>query len=128
VEVLASHVNKVLNQFKYKLIMDKMHNDNELKKYEKVEKYFDRKKYLTIKDKNNVVIGRIYNINSNKNIPLNKITLTEKELDIILAFFKFFRIPNATKIAKKISALSDIKLTNINVDIIRNNVFKQEIE
>ncbi len=127
-KISASDVDKILKQFKYNLIMDKMHHDDELKKYEKLEKYFDRKKYLTIKSKNDIVIGRIYNINSNGNLSLNKIELSERELDIILAFFKFFRIPNALKIAKKISELSHIKLTNINVDIIRNNVYKQEID
>ena len=77
-KILASDVNKILNGYKYKLLMDKMHHDNELKKYEKLEKYFDRKKYLTIKDKNSDVIGRIYNINSNSNLSLNKIELSER--------------------------------------------------
>lgn len=108
--------------------MDKMHNDEELKKYEKLEKYFDRRKYLTIKNKDNIVIGRIYSINSLNSLPLNKVELSEAEVNILLAFFKFFRIPDAGKVASKIAKSLNIKLDDINVDIIRNNVYKQEID
>lgn len=107
--------------------MDKIHDDGELKKYEKIEKYFDRKTYLTIKDKKNIVIGRVYNINSSNGTDLAKRELTEKELDIILAFFKFFRIPNAGKVAGEISKLFKIDIKGINVDIIRNNIYKQNV-
>ena len=108
--------------------MDKMHEEGELNKYEKMEKNFDRKMYLTIKNKDGIVIGRVYNINTgNGKVPeLGKIELSERELDIILAFFKFFRIPNASKVSKKLSDLAKIKLSDINVDMIRNNVYKQD--
>lgn len=124
----VSEVDKILKQYKYSLIMDKMHNDEELKKYEKSEKYFDRRKYLTIKNKDNIVVGRIYSINSLNSLPLNKVELSEAEVSILLAFFKFFRIPDAGKVASKIAKSLNIKLDDINVDIIRNNVYKQEID
>ncbi len=124
----AEKVNKILNRHKYELVMDKMHNDEELKKCEKIEKYFDRKEYLTIKNKNNIVIGRIYSINSLNKLSLKNVELSETEITILLAFFKFFRIPNAGTIADNISKLGNIRLKDINVDIIRNNVYKQEID
>jgi len=124
---MVPDVNKILKKYGYTLIMDKIHDDGELKKYEKIEKYFDRKTYLTIKDKKNIVIGRVYNINSSNGTDLAKRELTEKELDIILAFFKFFRIPNAGKVAGEISKLFKIDIKGINVDIIRNNIYKQNV-
>lgn len=107
--------------------MDKIHDDHELKIYEKIEKNFDRKEYLTIKNKDGIVIGRIYNINSIDKLPLNKIDLSEREIDIILAFFKFFEIAHSDKIAQQIAKQFHINLKEIDVDIIRNNVFKQEV-
>ncbi len=124
----VSKIDQILKQHKYSLVMDKMHNDEELKKYEKLEKYFDRREYLTIKNKDNIVVGRIYSINSLNSLPLNKVELSETEVNILLAFFKFFRIPDAGKVASKVAKSLNIKLDNINVDIIRNNVYKQEID
>jgi len=128
VEILATEINKILNEYGYKLVMDMIHNEKELEKYEKKEKYFDRKKYLTIKSKDDIVIGRVYSINSLNKLPLNRIKLSDSEIDIILAFFKFFRIKNANVISRKIANLTKTKLGNINVDIIRNNVYKQSID
>ena len=42
-KILAGDVNKILKKYKYSFVMDKMHCDDELKKYEKLERNFDRK-------------------------------------------------------------------------------------
>lgn len=126
-KISATEVNDILKRHGYTLVMDKIHDEKELKKYEKIEKYFDRTKYLTIKDNNHLVIGRIYNINSPDNLLINKIELTENEVDVLIAFFKFFQIPQADEIARQVAKLCKIDLGKINVDIIRNNVYKQNI-
>ena len=63
---------------------------------------------------------------TNGSLSPDKIELSGSEMDILLGFFKYFRIPNAPKIAEKIAKLGNIRLANIPVDIIRNNVYKQE--
>ena len=107
--------------------MDKLHNDAELAKYEKFEKNFNHRRYLTIKTQNNMVIGRVYQINSINDLGLDNIILDEKYLDIIVAFFKYFEIANAKKVVSAIKKISKINVRKINVDIIRNNVYKQEV-
>ncbi len=127
VKISAAEVDNILKRHGYTLVMDKIHNEKELKKYEKTEKNFDRTKYLTIKDKNHLVIGRIYNINSPDDLLINKIELTENEIDVLIAFFKFFQIPQADEVARQVAKLFNIDIGKINVDIIRNNVYKQNI-
>ncbi len=126
-KITAQDVNNILKAYNYHFEMDMLHSEDELKKHEKIEKYFDRRKYLTIKDKNGVVIGRVYSINSLESLPLNKVLLNENEISIILAYFKFFRIPKANVIANKLSTLSGIKLSDVNVDIIRRNSYWPDI-
>lgn len=122
----SKKVNQILLKYGYKLVMDKMHNDTELEKFEKYEKNFNRRRYLTIKTQNNMVIGRVYQINAINDLGLDDIFLDENNLNIILAFFKYFEISNAKKIINGIKKISKINIKNINVDIIRNNVYKQE--
>lgn len=105
--------------------MDQIHDEAELKKYKKFEKNFNTRKYLTIKDKK-IVIGRIYPINSDKGSSIKDVMLNKQAIDIILAFFKYFRIPNSGKVVDEIAGLTTEDINTISVDLIRNNVFKQE--
>lgn len=125
-QIPSKKVNQILLKYGYKLVMDKMHNDAELEKYEKLEKNFNRRSYLTIKTQNNMVIGRVYQINAINDLGLDDIFLDENNLNIILAFFKYFEISNAKKIISGIKKISKINVKKISVDIIRNNVYKQE--
>ena len=118
----AVKINKILKKYGYKLVFDKLHSDKELRKCIKSEKNFNKKKYLTIKNKDSLVIGRIYTHNSDNNIPLEKVILNEEEIDKIVAFFKFFDIKGSKKIVEEIVKLTNIDAENIDIDLIINNV------
>lgn len=125
-EITAKKVNQILVKYGYKLVMDQIHNNDEIKLYEKYEKNFNTRKYLTIKNTENFVIGRVYQINSLQDLSIDDIKLDERTLDIVIAFFKYFDIVNSNKVVSEIKKLSGINISKIKVDIIRNNVFKQE--
>lgn len=124
--IKASTINEILKRYGYKFVFDKLHSDTELKKYGKNEPNFNTHKYLTIKTSDNIVVGRLYTINAAEPLPLSKIFLDREEIDKIIAFFKFFKIKNYKKIIDEINKIADIDPTNIQADIIRNNVYQSE--
>lgn len=125
-EIKADKIAKILKKYGYNLVFDKIHSDSELKKYSSKEPNFDKHKYLTIKTKDNIIVGRIYTKNSPFPIPLSKISLNEEELSKIIAFFKFFKIENYKKIIEEIKKLTGIEPEPIQADIIRNNVYQRK--
>lgn len=124
-DIEAGKVNQILKKHGYSLVMDMIHDETEMKKYARAEKNFNRRKYLTIKSKG-IVIGRVYQVNSDKEMKISGITLNKQGLDIIIAFFRFFRIPRSSRVVEELLELTAEDINSIGVDLIRNNVFKQE--
>ncbi|MBN1898257.1 MAG: hypothetical protein JW827_05740 [Spirochaetes bacterium] len=116
-------LDSILKKYGYKFMFDKIHADSELKKYKKDEPNFDSHQYLTIKTDDGIVVGRVYTQNSSKPIPLEKVKLNEDEITTVMAFFKFFKLKNYTKILNEISKIAQLNTDHLQTDIIRNNVF-----
>ncbi len=128
--IKAIEINDILKKYGYSFEFDMLHNEEELKKYEKIEKNFDRVKYLTIFNKSKIVIGRLYPKNSikYKNEDLSNIDLSEEEIDKIIAFFTFFQIEHNKDIVNDLSKLVNIDKNKIKVELITNNVYKRDID
>jgi len=130
VKINAVEIDKILQKYGYSFKFDMLHNETELEKYEKTEKNFDRVKYLTIFTKEGIVVGRLYPRNSlvYKDEDLSKIDLNEEEIDKIIAFFTFFKIPHNKDIINDITELAGVDTKNIKVELITNNVYKRDID
>ncbi len=126
----AIEIENILKKYGYKFRFDMIHSEEELNKYESKEPNFDRVKYLTIFNKDNIVVGRLYEKNSRvlKELEFEKIELSKDEIDKIVAFFTFFKIDNNEEIVREISNLAHIKQDNIKVELITNNVYKRDID
>lgn len=125
VEISAEKINQLIGKYGYSLVMDQLHDDKEIEKYGEKEKNFNHTKYLTIKMKD-IVVGRIYQINTKKLINFNQIKLNQQQFNTVIAYFKFFEIPNSKKIVNALSQLAKVDVKAIPVELIRNNVYKQE--
>jgi len=124
VKIRASDINRILKKYGYRLVFDKIHADSELKIYGDKEPNFDTTKYLTIKDKNGIVVGRFYRYNTGDSIPLNNIVLDEEDIVKTAAFFKFFVMDNSKNVLNELSRFAEIDIDVVNADIIRNNVYQ----
>jgi len=124
--VKAKEINEILQKYGFRLMFDMIHDEREIRKWGKNEPNLDRKKYLTIKTPNGKVFGRVYTKNTDTARSIDSIELDEKEVKLIITFFKYFVLKDTPEIYRELVKKTGVKEEELKVEIITNNVYSEQ--